>query len=100
MIAPKRYPLGFATQGEGTDLTVGPAAEGAAMAIQVYKLGAWRSASEHWVQELDPVLRFYAVGILLSGENRMRLIFPDGSVAYSFTVLWQGLKVTPLTGFN
>ena len=97
-IAFQRYPLLFETGAPGTTLTVGAVATNAELAMEFLDGTTWRSLAD--LLPLSKIEMRFAGVSLNSGVNQMRVIFPDGSVAYAFTVTWQRATVYPGTGFE
>ena len=97
-IAFERYPLLFETGGEGTTLTIGTEVSTAELRVQRLDGSTWKTMTE--LYPLSKISTRFAGVTLNDGLNELRVVFPDGGVAYTLSVYWDSPRVTPGRGFE
>lgn len=94
LVTPERIPLGFSTSAQSTSLTVGPSVSGAGLTLQRWTGAAWTDIAS----ASGSVITFSQSTSLAAGDNSLRIVFPDGSVAYTLTLSLTNGVVTPSSG--
>lgn len=97
-LAFQRYPLLFETGLAGTTLTIGAKASDAVLKVQFLDKTTWRDLPELLL--LAKIETRFAGVNLNTGLNQLRVVFPDGSIAYTLTVRWESATVYPVEGFE
>ena len=97
-IAFQRYPLLFETGGEGTTLTIGTEVSTAELRVQRLDGTTWKTMTE--LYPLSKISTRFAGVTLNDGLNALRVVFPDGSIAYTLSAYWDSPRVTPGRGFE
>lgn len=104
LVTADRVPLNFTGGISTTTLLVGTSAAGAGLALQRYNplLGNWDTMTTTTIPTSgnSTGLRITSNLQLGLGDNTMRIVFPDGSVAYSLVINYNLLTGTSIVSGN